>query len=80
MASPVVFWRIPQIVVDLDSVLFLGPDGNGKRVYDKAAVQLVGGIGDLGIDTDGLAEEIRETIDAIIRKRERGHGNGEQRG
>lgn len=71
MASPVVFWRIPQIVVDLDSVLFLGPDGRGKRVYDKAEVHLVGGIGDLGIDTDGLSDEIREAVDAIIRKRER---------
>lgn len=71
MARPAVFWRIPQIVVDLDSILFLGPDGSEKRVYDKAEVRLVGGIGDLGIDTDGLSDEIRKAVDSIIRKRER---------
>lgn len=71
MASPAVFWRVPQIVVDLDSVLFLDPDGGERRVYDKAEVRLVGNIGDLGIDTDGLSDEIREAVEAIIRKRER---------
>ena len=77
MASNVRYWRVPQIVVDLDSSLSVReggetPPDTGEKdlVYDKAVVRIVGDLDALGIGTDGLAEEVREAVDSIIRKRE----------